>query len=207
MTWAHLLSSSRIIAAPFVAALILAPRGDVYLVAAALFAIAAFTDLIDGKLARYAKQVSPLGVFVDTSADKVFVSLALVAMAIGGLSPGWVPLVIIGREFLISGLRSYAASRDRIISAHIWGKGKAALTMVAIPLVLVAADGQAGGALSRFAGHNQWNAAFTVCSWLLGLSAVATVISGVRYVVDAWPLLRASESEPPSERSRAAGSR
>jgi CDP-diacylglycerol--glycerol-3-phosphate 3-phosphatidyltransferase len=138
------------------------------------------------------------------------VSLTLVGMAIAGLCGAWIPLVIIGREFLISGLRSYAASCDTIISAHIWGKGKAAITMVAIGCVLLAANGKAGGALGALGSHAFWSAAFTASSWLLGLSALLTIVSGVRYVADAWPLLRSDpdlRTRRDDERRMAAGSK
>lgn len=210
MSWPHVLSLSRVAAGPAVAALVLAPPGDAYLLATLLFGLASVTDLLDGKLARHSQRVSPLGIFLDTTSDKVLVALALVAMSIAGLAAAWVPLVIIAREFLISGLRSYAASCDRIISAHIWGKGKAAVTMVAIGCVLLAADGRSGGVLSRLAGHAAWNRAYTGASWLLALAAVLTVVSGVRYIVDARPLFRPSEAAPITaieERRRVAAGR
>jgi CDP-diacylglycerol--glycerol-3-phosphate 3-phosphatidyltransferase len=190
MSWPHILSFSRVVAGPIVAALTLATPGDAYLLATVIFGLACFTDLADGKLARYSQRVSPLGIFLDTTSDKVLVSLVLVGMAVAHLVPAWIPLVIIAREFIISGLRSYAASQDRIISAHIWGKGKAAITMVAIGFVLLAADGRAGGALHPIGSHPFWQHAFTASTWLLAIAAVLTVISGLRYVVDAWPLFR-----------------
>jgi CDP-diacylglycerol--glycerol-3-phosphate 3-phosphatidyltransferase len=200
MSWPHILSLSRVVAGPIIAGLVLSTSGDAYLFGALLFGLASFTDMIDGKLARYSQRVSPLGIFLDTTADKVLVSLVLVAMAIGGLSPAWIPLVIISREFLISGLRSYAASHNRIISAHTWGKGKTLVTMVAIGCVLLAADGRAGGALGHIGSHSLWQHAFTAASWLLGIAAVLTIVSGIRYVVDAWPLFR---QEPAAAVSRA----
>lgn len=201
MSWPHILSISRVVAGPLVAALVLAAPGDAYLLAAALFALASLTDLVDGKLARYSQRVSPLGVFLDTTSDKVLVSLALVGLTVASLVPAWIPLVIIGREFLISGLRSFAASCDLIISAHIWGKGKAAVTMVAVVLLLLAADGRAGGALARIGTHAAWGQAYTASVWLLGVSAVLTIVSGVRYLVDARPLFlgEARAQEPVSE--------
>jgi CDP-diacylglycerol--glycerol-3-phosphate 3-phosphatidyltransferase len=197
LSWPHILSVSRVLAGPLVAALVLSGSGDAYLAAALVFGVASFTDLIDGKLARYSQRVSPLGVFLDTTSDKVLVSLALVAMAIAGFCPAWVVLVIVGREFIISGLRSFAASCDRIVSAHIWGKGKAALTMVAIGCVLTAADGRAGGVLSHVGSHSGWSRAYDVSIWLLGIAAALTIISGIRYIVDAWPLLRQEGSNHP----------
>jgi CDP-diacylglycerol--glycerol-3-phosphate 3-phosphatidyltransferase len=190
MSWPHILSFSRVIAGPVVAALVLSPPGDSYLIGGLLFGAASLTDLLDGKLARHAQRESPLGVFLDTTSDKILVSLTLIGMAIALLVPAWMVLIIIGREFLISGLRSFAASCNRIISAHIWGKGKAALTMVATGCVLLAADGRAGGALSHIGTHGEWQSAYTACSWLLGAATVLTIGSGLRYVADAWPLLR-----------------
>ncbi|MGI8827608.1 MAG: CDP-alcohol phosphatidyltransferase family protein [Chloroflexota bacterium] len=190
MSSAHLLSFSRIAAGPVVAILILDHPGDVYLLAALVFAVASLTDAVDGKLARHSQSVSPLGIFLDTTSDKVLVSLTLVAMAIAGLSPGWIPLLILGREFLISGLRSFAASCDLIISAHVWGKGKAAVTMAAIVCLLVSASGRLGGILGPLAPHSVWSQFYTGSVWLLGLAGALTVVSGARYVVDAMPLFR-----------------
>lgn len=189
MTWPHLLSLSRMVAGPVVAALVLGPPGDGYLLAAVLFACASFTDLLDGQLARYSRSVSPLGIFLDTTADKVLVSLALVGMAIAGLAGAWIPLVVIGREFIISGLRSYAASRHQIISARLLGKGKAALTMAAIVLVLAADDGAAGGILSHLGSRPLWHTLSLGAAWVLGLATVLTVVSGLAYLADARPLL------------------
>jgi CDP-diacylglycerol--glycerol-3-phosphate 3-phosphatidyltransferase len=191
MSLAHILSLSRVVAAPIIAGLILASPGDSFLFAAVIFCLASITDLLDGKLARYSQRASPLGVFLDTTADKVLVSLVLLALAVEMLCPAWIPIVIIGREFLISGLRSFAASNDRIISAHIWGKGKTALTMIGIVLLLLAANGRSGGLLSHVGSNVFWRHGVTVCVWILGASALLTIVSGIRYVVDAWPLFRA----------------
>lgn len=207
MSWPHLLSLSRIAAGPVVAALALARPGNAYLVAAILFALASLTDAVDGKLARYSQQVSPLGIFLDTTSDKVLVSLTLVGMAIAGLVPAWIPLVIIAREFLISGLRSYAASCDRIISAHVWGKGKAAVTMVAMVVVLVIASGRGGGSLASLWPHTTWDHLYTASLWLLGLGAFLTIVSGVRYLVDAWPLFHPTPSATAPEPRRAVAGR
>lgn len=195
MSWPHILSFTRVLAGPVVAALVLARPGDAFLLAAIVFALATLTDLLDGKLARYSQRVSPLGVFLDTTSDKVLVGLTLVGMTAAGLTAAWIPLVIIGREFLISGLRSFAASHHRIISAHLWGKGKAALTMVAIVFVLLTANGRIGGALSHVLNRHSWNALSTASGWLLGVAAILTIISGARYIVDAWPLLRDEPAE------------
>lgn len=207
MSWPHILSFSRVVAGPVVAALVLTGSANAYLLAAILFAVASLTDLLDGKLARHSRRVSPLGIFLDTTSDKVLVSLALIGMAIAGLTGAWIPLVITGREFLISGLRSYAASCDRVISAHVWGKGKVALTMVAIFAVLIAADARHGGILSRVGDGRLWPHFGTGASWLLGLAAALTIISGARYIVDAWPLLHSGSDEEDEPRRVASAGR
>jgi CDP-diacylglycerol--glycerol-3-phosphate 3-phosphatidyltransferase len=209
MSWPHILSFSRVVAGPIVAALAVSAPGDAFLIAAVVFALASVTDLLDGKLARYSRQSSALGVFLDTTSDKVMVSLTLIGMAMGHLAPAWVVMVIVGREFLITGLRSYAASCNKVISAHIWGKGKAAFTMVAIGSVFVAAGGRAGAWLAPLFPHSVWDGLYTGTSWLLAISAVLTIVSGSRYVIDAWPLLRpqrAPANITEERRSRAAAS-
>ncbi|MDQ2762588.1 MAG: CDP-diacylglycerol--glycerol-3-phosphate 3-phosphatidyltransferase [Pseudomonadota bacterium] len=190
MSWPHILSLSRVAAGPVVAALVLAQPGNAYLLAAIVFGLAAVTDLLDGRLARHSQTVSPLGVFLDTTADKVMVGLTLVALALSGMAAAWIPMVILGREFLITGLRSYAASQGQVISSHIWGKGKAAFTMVAITALLVAADGRSGALLANLGNHDLWIKLDILSGWLLAVSALLTVISGARYIVDAWPLFR-----------------
>lgn len=202
MSWPHILSFSRVIVGPIVAALVLGPPGDAYLGAAILFVLAALTDLVDGKLARLSRRSSPLGVFLDTTADKVLVTVVLVAMAVARLSPAWVAVVIVGREFLISGLRSYAASGDRIISAHAWGKGKTAITMAVIGFTLVIADGRSGGALGQVGSRGLWDGLSVASRWLLGLAAALTVISGIRYVVDARGLFQPARPPQPAGRDR-----
>src|SRR5579872_479755 len=207
MSWPHILSFSRVVAGPVVAALILMWPGNGDLVAALVFGGASLTDLVDGKLARKSLRVSALGVFLDTTADKILVSITLVAMAIAELAPAWMVLVIIGREFLVSGLRSYAASCGRIISAHIWGKGKAALTMVAASCVLVAAAGRDGRWIGGMMSHQHWDQLLTGAIWLLGVATVLTIVSGARYVVDALPLLRGTPDVGSDPMPRASGDR
>jgi CDP-diacylglycerol---glycerol-3-phosphate 3-phosphatidyltransferase len=201
MSWPHVLSFSRLLAAPVVAALALQRPGDVYLLAAIVFTLASLTDLLDGQLARYSRRSNTLGVFLDTTADKVLVAGALVGMSVAQLCPAWIAVAVIGREFVISGLRSYAATQERVISAHIWGKGKAAITMCAIPLVLLAASGRAGGLLGTLASHARWTQVFDGTQWLLVLCALLTLVSGLRYVVDARPLFRPTPrvAEAPSD--------
>ncbi len=110
----NLLSSSRIVATFFVFILIIVNQPWAFLVATSLFILASATDFFDGYLARRFHTVSPLGVFLDLTADKVFVSTILIAFVQIGLVPAWVVAIIVAREFLVTGLRSMAAEKEQL---------------------------------------------------------------------------------------------
>lgn len=107
-------------------------------VALAIFLAAAATDLLDGYLARRWGQVTTVGTLLDPIADKLLISAALIAMVQVRMVPAWIAILIIGREFAISGLRSIAASAGYTIQASELGKTKMVLQVVAITLVLLA---------------------------------------------------------------------
>jgi len=114
-----------------------APRWTAW-AALAVFAVAALTDLLDGKLARARGQVTNFGKFMDPIADKLLVIPAMVLMVSqNGLIPAWVCIVCVAREFIVSGLRAVAAERGVVIAAGQWGKIKATAQMVAIMLLTV----------------------------------------------------------------------
>lgn len=104
-----------------------------------IFLIASFTDILDGHLARRRNQVSNLGKFLDPIADKLLVSAALIVLVEKHLAPSWAVVVILGREFIITGLRSVAAADGIIIQAQKSGKIKMWAQCVAIVALLVAA--------------------------------------------------------------------
>src|ERR1700732_4431407 len=147
----HLLSFSRLVAAPILYVLIVAGGRYGYLAAAVVFVLASFTDTLDGEIARRGKQVSPFGIYLDTTADKILIAVLLVALAVSHLAPGWMAAVIIAREFLVTGLRSYAAALGIVITAGGWGKGKALITIIALFLVLLEGDARQGGLLNTTA--------------------------------------------------------
>ena len=108
----NMLSLSRLLATLLVFILVLVNQPWAFLLATLFFVLASITDFFDGYLARRLKVVSSLGVFLDLTADKVFVSAILVAFVQIGIVPAWVVFVIITREFLVTGLRSMAAAND-----------------------------------------------------------------------------------------------
>lgn len=110
-----------------------------YVIAIVIFLAATLTDILDGQLARARKQVSKVGALLDPIADKLLVSAALIVLVEKKLAPAWAVVVILGREFVVTGLRSIAASEGIIISAQKVGKIKMWFQCIAIVALLVAA--------------------------------------------------------------------
>jgi CDP-diacylglycerol--glycerol-3-phosphate 3-phosphatidyltransferase len=108
--------------------------------ALAIFLAAALTDLLDGYLARRWGQITTVGTLLDPIADKLLISAALIALVQVHAVAGWVAILIVGREFAISGLRSIASSEGYIIQASDAGKTKMVLQVVAVALLLVAME-------------------------------------------------------------------
>jgi CDP-diacylglycerol---glycerol-3-phosphate 3-phosphatidyltransferase len=110
-----------------------------YALAIVIFLIASFTDILDGHLARRRNQVSTLGKFLDPVADKLLISAALIVLVEKHLAPSWAVVVILGREFIVTGLRAVAASEGIVIQAERIGKLKMWAQCVAVVALLVAA--------------------------------------------------------------------
>ena len=109
-----------------------------YGLAIVIFLIASLTDILDGHIARRRKQVSKIGALLDPIADKLLVSAALIVLVEKNLAPAWAVVLILGREFVVTGLRSVAAAEGIIISAQKVGKIKMWAQCIAIVALLVA---------------------------------------------------------------------
>jgi len=109
-----------------------------YQVSWAVYATAAATDTLDGRIARSRKMVSELGKFLDPLVDKILVITVLVILVEKSLLPGWVVVVIFGREFLITGVRSIAAAQGVVVGSTPWGKSKTVTQNLMIGLVMLA---------------------------------------------------------------------
>jgi CDP-diacylglycerol---glycerol-3-phosphate 3-phosphatidyltransferase len=107
------------------------------IVAVVIFLVAAATDWLDGYLARLRGQVTTLGMLLDPIADKLLTTSAFISLVELRLAPAWMIVVIIGREFVVSGMRSIAASRGWVMAASRWGKYKTASQVVAIVLLIL----------------------------------------------------------------------
>ena len=193
----NLLSLSRMLTTILVFVLILLNSPWAFLTATALFILASVTDFFDGYLARRFKLVSPLGVFLDLTADKVFISAILIALVQVSLVPAWIVVIIVAREFLVTGLRSMAAAKGKVIPAGMWGKQKTLITMIAITLLLFA-KGLGAHDLSlfppmlHFTGQtvNFSNILLLIADAGLILATLWTALSGAEYMISALPLFQ-----------------
>ena len=182
----NLLGISRIVATPIVIVLLLAPFPGAGLLAFATFVAAAATDLLDGRIARARGEVSPLGVFMDLTADKVLVAGVLVAMVEVGLLPTWIVALLLVRELVVQGVRQVAASADVVIPARWLGKGKTFATNLGIAILLLSFDAATEGPLAR---TGLGPVLQTAGAWTMVLATVMSVASGWDYVRGALPLL------------------
>jgi CDP-diacylglycerol---glycerol-3-phosphate 3-phosphatidyltransferase len=193
----NLLSLSRLVATVAIFVLVLINTPWAFLAATVLFILASVTDFFDGYLARRYKVVSSFGVFLDLTADKVFVSTILIAMVQIGLVPAWIVVIIVAREFLVTGLRSMAAAKGKVIPAGMWGKQKTLITMIAMGALLLA-KGLGAHQLSLFPPMLTFNSETVNFSEILLLAADAglllatlwTVFSGAEYMISALPLFQ-----------------
>lgn len=145
MNLPNYLTFARIVGVPLLVVVLLTTVSETwfgisgYAIAIIIFLAASLTDILDGHLARRRNQVSTLGKFLDPVADKLLVSAALIILVEKHLAPSWAVVVILGREFIVTGLRSVAASEGIVIQAQTVGKIKMWAQCVAIVALLVAA--------------------------------------------------------------------
>lgn len=109
-------------------------------IAAAIFILASLTDMLDGKIARKYNLVTNFGKFMDPLADKLLVCSALIAFVELGYLPAWIVIIIISREFIISGFRLIAADKGVVIAANYWGKFKTTFQMIMTILLILQLD-------------------------------------------------------------------
>lgn len=106
-------------------------------IALAIFVVASLTDLLDGKIARKYNLVTNFGKFMDPLADKLLVSSAMICLVEMGRLPAWIVIIIISREFIISGFRLVASDSGIVIAASYWGKFKTVFQMVMIIVMIM----------------------------------------------------------------------
>jgi CDP-diacylglycerol---glycerol-3-phosphate 3-phosphatidyltransferase len=194
-TLPNLLGLARIAATPVVVALLLFPFPGGGLLAFLIFGLAAVTDVVDGRLARARGQVTPLGVFMDLTADKVLVAGVLIAMVEVDLVPTWIAATLLIRELVVQGVRQVAASADVVIAARRLGKGKTFATLLGMGLLLLAFDATHAGPLAQ---PGVAEVLSVTGFWTLVLATALSLVSGCGYISGALPLLLGSDREPPT---------
>ena len=129
----------RVILIPFFVFFVLAPYFPEYgkYIAVAIFIIASLTDLLDGKIARKYNLVTNFGKFMDPLADKLLVCSALICLVSNGKLPAWIVIIIISREFIISGFRLIASDNGVVIAAGYWGKFKTTFQMLMVIVLIL----------------------------------------------------------------------
>jgi CDP-diacylglycerol--glycerol-3-phosphate 3-phosphatidyltransferase len=137
------------------------------IVGAAIFGLASLTDWLDGYFARRRKQITTVGQMIDPIADKLLTSAALVSLVKIDLVPAWMAVIIIGREFAVTGLRSLSYARGVVIPASPLGKIKMVAQVVAI--------------LALILGHDQWPELFLLGQAALWVVVVAALVSAADY--------------------------
>lgn len=197
---ANLLSFGRLVATIPLVVLILMSTHSSLFAAAILFVVMAITDTVDGRLARRYGWVSNIGIFLDLTADKVYTAATLVAMVAAGILAPWIAIVIIAREFIIAGVRSFAAAEGMVIPADRWGKHKMLLTIIAIVWMLLwASAGLAAGVrvspnlTPLFDPIGQLRPLALLLGlgyWLMLGAVILTIYSGYEYLRKAAPLFR-----------------
>jgi len=159
----------RIILIPLFVFLLLVNIGPIgtYL-AAFIFILAALTDSLDGYLARKWRQITKLGIILDPLADKLLITAALISLVELHQMAGWIAIVIIGREFAVSGLRAVKAEEGLIIPASIWGKLKTITQVIAVLLVI----------LQKF--YIPYTK-IALGDWAMYIAVIITLVSGAEY--------------------------
>jgi CDP-diacylglycerol--glycerol-3-phosphate 3-phosphatidyltransferase len=177
----------RIFLVPFLVVVLLTKFDGRETVGLLIFLTAVTTDFLDGWLARTRGEITTLGTLLDPIADKLLISAAFISLVELGLAPAWMVVVVIGREFAVSGLRSIAAERGIVIPASGWGKAKMFTQIAAVSLLILALR------------HDVFYVPGLVVLWAV---VIVALISGIEYFarflrrVDATGPMSPSDTAP-----------
>lgn len=154
-----------------------------------IFIVASITDKLDGYIARSRNQVTTFGKFLDPLADKILVLTAMILLVELGKIPAWITIIVLAREFLVSGYRLLAVEKGgKVIAASVWGKLKTVTQMLAVILIMFDRNSFAtcfNGSLNGIEfGLN------LISTVMLLISVVATIFSGIDYMKNGKELLR-----------------
>lgn len=160
-----------------------------WLIVAIIFVIASITDKLDGYLARSRNQVTTFGKFLDPIADKILVLAAMIMLVEAVRLPAWIPIIVLFREFLVSGYRLIAVEKSgNVIAASIWGKMKTVTQMIGLIAALID--------MNRFAKFIDGSltgiplALNILSTVMISISVIATIISGWDYLKGGKDILK-----------------
>jgi CDP-diacylglycerol--glycerol-3-phosphate 3-phosphatidyltransferase len=154
-----------------------------------IFIIASITDKLDGHIARSKNQITTFGKFLDPIADKILVISAMIMLVEDGRLPAWIPIIVLFREFIVSGYRLVAVQNEgKVIAASIWGKLKTVTQMLALIVALI--DTNAFGAIFTKSLSTYEFIINLFVTIMMSISVVATIASGIDYVKDGKELLK-----------------
>lgn len=152
-------------------------------IATIVFIVASITDKLDGYIARSRNQITRFGKLMDPLADKLLVSAALICLVEARILPSWVAVIIIAREFAVTGLRSIAAAEGIVLAAGWWGKLKTFIQIVAILCALVNFNMRSIRFLHNFHSVNFVLIFRYLTNITMGLAVIITIFSGVDYFI------------------------
>lgn len=160
-----------------------------YLIIDIIFIIASITDKLDGYLARKNNQVTTFGKFLDPLADKILVLAAMIMLVEMNKLPAWIPIIVLAREFMISGYRLIAVEKGgKVIAASKWGKIKTVTQMIAIILAFI--DINAFGECFKGSLQGETFILNLIVTVMMIVQTLATIISGIEYMKDAKDLIK-----------------
>ena len=163
-------------------------------IALGIFALASFTDHLDGSIARKRNLITNFGKFLDPLADKILVISALACFVALGWTNVWFLIVIIAREFMVSAVRLIAADSGKVVAANVWGKVKTISQMVAILVILILQYIQELMDLHVMPGfYGSQTVFYIIGECFVGICVFFTIISGIIYLKDNWGLMKNSK--------------
>ena len=154
-----------------------------------IFIIASITDKLDGYIARSRNQVTTVGKFLDPLADKILVLTAMIMLVEFTKLPAWIPVIVLTREFIVSGYRLVAVEKGgKVIAASVWGKLKTVTQMIAIILAFIDINGFCTFISQKLTGYSL--ILNIVSSVIMIISVIATIFSGIDYIKGGKDLLK-----------------
>lgn len=180
MNLANKLTLLRVALVPVFMAFLLIDTTPCQITALAVFIIASLTDMLDGQIARKCNQITTFGKFADPLADKMLTTAAFLIFMQKGIIDSWAVMIILVREFAVSGVRLAAAGDGNVIAASFFGKFKTVAQMAAIIITILITN------ISAI----EPSTSYTVSAALIWISVVFTVLSGADYLIKNWHLMK-----------------